>query len=76
MTSTKVLEIKEGCILLENAEGVAAYPCDSVVIALGVRVNKTLYEEIKDIPNLSVVRVLAGWALDANRKGYAAGLDA
>lgn len=79
LTSTKIVEIKKDAIVLSNDEkGQFEYPCDTVVLALGVRSNNDLYTELKDIANVVVIgdAKKAGMALDATREGYLAGLNA
>lgn len=79
MTSTKIVEIKENAVILSNAEkGEFEYPCDTVVLALGVKSNNDLYFELKDSVNVILVGDArkAGMALDATREGFLAGLNA
>lgn len=77
-TSTKVLEIKEDCVVVETPSGVKELPCDSVVLAMGYKPNNSLAEELKEAGvNVHVIAgaVKTSNALVANREGLELGMS-
>lgn len=53
---TKVLEIKSGAVVVENAEGVKELPADSVIIATGAMPNQDVYNIVKDkLPKVDII---------------------
>lgn len=75
--STKVLEIKENCVLVETPEGEKELPCDSVVLAMGYKPEDTLAKELEAeaIPfHILAGAVKTSNALVANREGFELGL--
>lgn len=79
MPGTKLVEITEQGVLVEQNGRVDLIPVDTVVIALGSRMNDTLYNEIKEsyTGELSVIgdAIKPRQALDAVLEGYEAGLN-
>ena len=65
MPGHKLLEIREGNIILEDNAGFRIEEsCDAVIVALGVRSTNALQEQLKDIPNVLV----AGDAVRGGRR--------
>lgn len=75
-TNTKIVEIKNDHIMVENNGEMQELPCDMVVLALGMTSNKTLYEKIKSKTNAILIGDAKEVrnALKATREGYEAGL--
>ena len=66
-------------MLLENNGTTTLYPCDTVILAFGVRKNDSLAEALKElVPKVVVVgdAVGTGRLLEATRSGFVAGFDA
>ncbi len=79
LTGTKVVEITETGVLLEKYGTTTLYPCDTIVLALGVRKNDVLVDMLRDLVQKIVVvgdAVGTGRLLEATRSGFVAGLDA
>ncbi len=79
MTNTKVIEIGETGILLEE-EGVKKYvPCDAVVVSMGYHPNNTLVSELEDLGDKLVVigdALQCANAMEAASAGFEAGYNA
>ena len=79
MTNTKVIEIGETGILLEE-EGVKKYvPCDTVVVAMGYHPNNSLAAELEDLADKLVVigdASVCTNAMEAATAGFDAGYNA
>ena len=76
--NTKVLEIKEDCVLVETPDGQKALPCDSVVLAMGYKPNDTLAGELEAAGikcHKIAGAVKTSNALVANREGFELGLS-
>lgn len=77
-TSTKVVEILDDGVVIENSNGQLSIPADTVVIALGYKPNNKLSEELKSVhKNVIVVggAVKTSNALEASRQGFDVGLS-
>ena len=76
-TSTKVLEIKEDCVLVETPEGQKELPCDSVVLAMGYKPNDSLANEL-EAAGIKIHKIAGAVktsnALIANKEGFELGL--
>lgn len=78
LTSTKVVEILDDGVIIENEEGTKTIPAQSVVLAFGYKPNHSLAEELN---NSGVnVHVIAGAiktsnALVATREGFDLGMQ-
>lgn len=75
--NTKLCEIEEGQVVLENADGQFSLAADTVVVALGYRPVNTLAEELRDVVDAPIViggAVKTSNALIAAREGFDAGM--
>jgi len=77
LTSTKLVEIKENCAVVEDKNGLREIPCDTVILALGYKPNTTLADELEKegikIHRLAGV-IKTSDALQATKEGYELGL--
>jgi 2,4-dienoyl-CoA reductase-like NADH-dependent reductase (Old Yellow Enzyme family)/thioredoxin reductase len=80
MTNTKIDEIRKDGIAITRNGVSEVIPCDKVVLALGVKTDKTLYEQLKDKENVTFIANEKGLApadgVQAVRWGYEAGITA
>lgn len=70
---SKVLEIKPGAVVIEDAEGVKELPADSVIIAAGAKPDQDLYQAVKDkLPKVDIIgdAVKVGRIPMSMRAGY------
>lgn len=77
-TSTKVVEILDDGVIVENSQGVFTIPADTVVLGLGYKPNNKLAEELKSVHDNVVViggALKTSNALLAVREGFDAGLN-
>lgn len=52
----KLLEIGEKAVLAENGEGrQERFPCDAIVLSIGVRSDKNIIDELSDLPKVIIV---------------------
>lgn len=77
-TDTKVVEILDDGVKIENKDGAVVLPAQSLVLAFGYRPNRTLADELKELA--SNVHVIAGAtktsnALVATREGFDLGVQ-
>lgn len=77
-TETKVIEILDDGVIVENKQGKFTIPADTVVIGLGYRPNNKLAEELKE--SYDNVIIIAGAvktsnALIATREGFDVGIS-
>ncbi|SHK01193.1 2,4-dienoyl-CoA reductase (NADPH2) [Desulfatibacillum alkenivorans DSM 16219] len=75
---TKLVEIKDDCVVVETPDGTETIPADTVVMAVGAAPVQTLYDEFKSdgmevllLGDAKAVRNLG----DAVREGYEAALE-
>lgn len=55
-TSHKLISIEKGVCLFEKGDGVRVrYPCDAVVLAMGMVPNQEYANQFRDLPNFSVL---------------------
>lgn len=47
MTKTKLVEAKDGAVVVENSEGTMEIPCDALVLAVGYKADKSLAEALE-----------------------------
>ena len=76
LPSTRVEEIREGEVLCRTPDGTRALPADTVVLAVGDKPDKTLYESVKDlVPECYLVGDAAGGGIIPNAvfDGYTVG---
>lgn len=76
-TSTKVCEIRDDCVIIENQQGTSSLPADTVILATGYRPNCRLAEELKELScDVKVIggAVKTGNAMIASREGFETGL--
>lgn len=77
-TETKVVEILDDGVVVENAQGQFTIPADTVVIGLGYKPNNKLAEELKQSHEHVIViagAVRTSNALVATREGFDAGMS-
>jgi NADPH-dependent 2,4-dienoyl-CoA reductase/sulfur reductase-like enzyme len=77
-TETKVVEILDEGVVVENSRGKFTISADTVVIGLGYRPNNKLAEELKESHDNVVViagAVKTSNALAATREGFDAGIS-
>ena len=77
-TSTKVCEIKEDCVVVEDENGVSNIKADTVILAVGYRPDRSLADELEGFD--CDVRVIGGavktsTAWVASEDGYLVGMD-
>ena len=54
--SHKLISIEEGVCLFEKGDGVRVqYPCDAVVLAMGMVPNQEYANQFRDLPNFSIL---------------------
>ena len=78
MTQTKVVEILDDGVIIENSQGQQTLPADTVVIALGYRPNNQLAEALSAVHNHVIVvggAVKTSNAMVAINDGFNAGLS-
>lgn len=70
--STKALEIKEDCVVAENADGTFTIPCDAVVVATGYRANRSLADSLDGIVEYTIIgdNIKARKIYDAVHEGF------
>lgn len=77
-TETKVVEILDDGVVLENSQGKFTIPADTVVIGLGYKPNNKLAEELKEsYDNVIVIggAVKTSNALAATKEGFDTGIN-
>ncbi|RXI40126.1 NADH:flavin oxidoreductase [Clostridium tetani] len=77
-TSTKVIEITNDGVVVENVQGQFTIPAQTVVLALGYKPNNVLAEELKKVHDNVIViggAVRTSNALVASREGFFAGMN-
>lgn len=77
-TDTKVMEILDDGVVVENSQGKFTLPADTVVLALGYKPNNKLEEELKSVHNNVIAiggAVKTSNALDAISEGFNVGIN-
>lgn len=77
-TETKVVEILDNGVVIENGQGSFTIPAQTVVLAVGYKPNNKLAEELKSVHNNVVViggAVKTSNALVASKEGFDAGMN-
>lgn len=74
LTETKIVEITEEGVIVDNNGQTTMIPCETVVLAFGYTPENTLYEAIKDKTNVQIVGDAehVSNALAATRAGFVA----
>lgn len=77
MTETKVVEIIEDGVLVENADGTIKLPCETVVLAFGYKPENSLYGLLKDKVEVQLIGDAneVSNALKAAQTGFLAGCN-
>jgi 2,4-dienoyl-CoA reductase-like NADH-dependent reductase (Old Yellow Enzyme family)/thioredoxin reductase len=75
-TGTKVIEIMDDGVVVENSTGQFTIPADTVVLALGYKPDDKLVKELKGFDNVTVIggAVKTANALQATREGFDSGI--
>jgi NADPH-dependent 2,4-dienoyl-CoA reductase/sulfur reductase-like enzyme len=75
-TKTKVIEILDDGVVVENSTGQFTIPADTVVLALGYKPDDKLAKELKEYDNVTVIggAVKTANALQAAREGFDTGI--
>lgn len=78
LTSSPIAEFSEDGVCVTVDGEIRKIPCESIVLALGVRPERTLYEELKDHENVVIIggEKAPTNALTAVRQGFEAGIYA
>jgi len=77
-TSTKVVEILDDGVVVDNGKELVTIPADTVVLGFGYKPNNTLVDKLKEISNNVIViggAKKTGTALVAIREGFDAGIS-
>ena len=77
-TGTKVVEILDHAVVVENSDGQLTIPADTVVLALGYKPNNRLAEELQTVHNHVITiagAIKTSNALIATKEGFDAGLS-
>jgi NADPH-dependent 2,4-dienoyl-CoA reductase/sulfur reductase-like enzyme len=77
-TDSRIEAITETGVVITRNGQTETIPCDSVVLALGVRAERSLYEQLKDYDNVAIIGDTAAPAnaITATRQGFVAGIHA
>ena len=75
--NSRIQKITYKGIILEQYGSQLTIPCDSVVLALGMKADVKLYEQIKDLTEVKIVgdADVVSDALEASRAGFACGIS-
>lgn len=78
MTNTKILSMSEDSVTVSKDGEEITLPCDSIVLAMGTKSERTLFEELKANDNVTIIgtEVAPATALIALREGFEAGINA
>ena len=77
-TGTRLTEIKRDRVVVEGPDGAEEIPADTVVLAIGSKADRGLYEEIeKEFHEVSLIgdACTPGKAMDALREAYDLGIS-